>query len=362
MKEIIEKYKDIVVQISTPYGSGSGFYLAKENLIITNRHVVEGCHEVVINSASLKKTLTSVLYMDPAHDVAFLELPKEHDMGSIEVHEEEVVAGESILAIGHPLGLKFTATQGIVSKAQRKFNNIDYIQVDAAINPGNSGGPLINQEGNIVGVNTFIYRDSDGLGFALPSKTLLEIIAEYKSKERTEFSLKCSSCGNIVTKSESPDNYCSHCGAKLPENDMHPKEYIPAGSSKLLEGILTSINKDVRLARIGTTSWEIEEGSAKIRINADQNTRFIYADAFLCRLPKENINNLYEFLLKENYDLEGLVFSVSQQNIILSSVVHEEDLSEETGIELYGELFKKADHYDNILVDEYKALALDHED
>ena len=157
MEEVIKKYKEVIVQIHTPQGSGSGFIVKDKNLIVTNRHVIQGNNEVVVRGESFKKTLANVVYSDALNDIAFLRVPDGYEeSGHIAISNAAVNAGEQIIAIGHPLGLRFTATQGIVSKSERKFNNVDYIQVDAAINPGNSGGPLINVAGEVVGVNTFI--------------------------------------------------------------------------------------------------------------------------------------------------------------------------------------------------------------
>jgi serine protease Do len=357
MKEVIEQYKNAIVQIVTPHGSGSGFYLKDHDLVVTNRHVIQGNREVVISGGGFKKQLTEVLYSDQTHDIAFLKPPTEVDMPHIGVHNSAVRAGEQIVAIGHPMGLRFTATQGIVSKSERLFNGINYVQIDAAINPGNSGGPLINESGEVVGVNTFIFSNGESLGFALPSKYLLEILDEYKTQER-QYAVKCNSCSNIVTEGRVEDGYCPHCGNKIDEAEFNPKPYRPEGPSETVEKIITNIGRDVKLARVGPNSWDIEEGSALVKVDYNTKDRFIYGDAHLCKLPKDNISELYQYLLKENYNLEGVVFSVNKQNIMLSLLIFDEDLTEDTGTTLFEDLFKKADHYDDILIDQFGAVPL----
>ena len=84
--------------------------------------------------------------------------------------------GEVVVAIGHPFGLNYTATQGVISKVDRIRDGVKYIQIDAAINPGNSGGPLVNKEGEVIGINSFIIRGGDNLGFALPVSYLKEAL------------------------------------------------------------------------------------------------------------------------------------------------------------------------------------------
>jgi serine protease Do len=357
MKEIINGYKDIIVQIHTPGGSGSGFIVRDKNIVVTNRHVISGNDRVVVRGENFAKTITDVLYTDSVNDIAFLRLPDGFKAPyDVRISGNPVSAGETIIAIGHPLGLRFTATQGIVSKADRKFNNVDYIQVDAAINPGNSGGPLINQAGEVVGVNTFIFRDGESLGFALPSVRLNEILKEYSERGAGERSAKCLSCSNIVTRSSLQDGYCPHCGSKFETAEFEARPYVAEGVSATIEKILTSLGKNVELARIGKTAWLIEEGSANVRVTYNTHDGFIYADATCGSLPKDNIGKLYEFLLRENYELECLTFSIDRQNIMLSTIIYQHDLNEETGKEIFGDLFAKADSYDNKLVEGYGVL------
>ncbi len=352
MKNIIENYKDIVVQILTPGGSGSGFLIKDKNIIVTNRHVVAGNKEVVVRGEGFEKTLTNIIYTDALNDLAFVKIPEVFNGNDVKLASSLPSAGESIIAIGHPLGLRFTATQGIISKSDRKFNNIDYLQVDAAINPGNSGGPLINEKGEIIGVNTFIYRDGESLGFALPSVKLLEVIESYQDFNG-ETSAKCPSCTNIVKVIEVEDDYCPQCGNKFPENELNPLPYQPTGVSQIIENILTALNKDVKLSRVGKSSWDIKQGSALIKITYNTQNKFIYCDATLGTLPKQNIGDIYEFMLKENHNLENLAFSVNQQNIVLGTIIFDGDLNEETGKIIFEELFQKADYYDNVLEEKF---------
>lgn len=361
MREIISAYKDIVVQIHTPAGSGSGLIVKDRNIIVTNRHVVFGSEEVIVRGENFPKTLTDVLYTDALNDLAFLRMPEGyHHAAQVEISDRTVEAGESIIAIGHPLGLRFTATKGIVSKAERRFNNVDYIQVDAAINPGNSGGPLINENGEVVGVNTFIYRDGESLGFALPSTKLRAIVHEYEGIGADTRASMCSSCTNIVTKNNLQDGYCSHCGTKFDLNEFDSPAYAPEGVSKTIEDILTDIGKDVKISRVGKTAWDVEEGSALVKISYNTQNGFIYADATLGSLPKENIGDLYSFLLEENYDMECLTFCIDRQNIILGTIIYDHDLNSESGKVILSELFQKADQYDNILHDRFGMEMADH--
>lgn len=362
MREIIDKYKDVVVQIATPLSTGTGFYLAEYNLIVTNEHVVRGSKEVVIDGNAVEKSLTDVLFVDPVHDLAFLALPDKHEMKSIDLAAEKVNDGDPVIAIGHPMGLKYTTTQGIVSNASRHIEHADlnYIQIDAAINPGNSGGPLVNDKGEVIGVNTFIFRDSNNLGFALPSNYLAEVLKEYKENHGKKGG-RCTSCSNLVFEDTVDEGYCPHCGAKIKLiTDLD--DYEPTGIPHIVENIVKNAGHDVRLSRRGPNFWEIEQGSAKIRIAYNAKNGLLFGDAVLCKLPKQNIKEVYEYLLRQNHTIENMGLSINKQNIILSLLIYDRYLNEETGQKLFKDLFDKADHYDDILVDQYGARWHEEED
>jgi serine protease Do len=355
-QEIINLFQPIIIQIATPQGTGTGFYLKDSNLIVTNDHVVRGNFEVAVSGKHLNKTMSPVYFNDPKYDLAFIGVPDGAEMPAIPLAvEKQVKDGDQVIAIGHPYGLNYTATEGIVSKANRMNRGINYIQIDAAINPGNSGGPLVNKNGEIIGVNTFIIAGGDNLGFALPVNYLTESLDEYKPYFGKP-AVRCSSCSNIVTAENVEGEYCPFCGAKVELPAIkHQEEYKPVGAAAVIEQILTGLGKDVKLARRGPYNWEIKEGSATIYINYNENG-FIVGDCFICSLPKTNIGTIYEFLLRENYNLEDVIFSVNNQDIVLSTLIFDQYLTFESGMQSYKDLFQKADYYDNLLIEKYGAI------
>ena len=354
-QQIIDRFQHVIIQIATPQGTGTGFYVKDENLIITNDHVVKGNSEAVISGRSIPKQISPVYFNDAKYDLAFIKVPEGIELPDISLAEGHVVKdGDQVIAIGHPYGLNYTATEGIVTKSNRLQRGINYIQIDAAINPGNSGGPLVNSNGDIVGVNTFIIAGGDNLGFALPVEYLKEDLAEYKSYFG-KYALKCSSCGYFVTEENIDGEYCPNCGTKLEFPVLKKdKEYKPVGAAAVIETIIEQLGKDVKLARRGPYSWEIEEGTAKIIINYNQDG-FIVCDSILCTLPKTNIGPMYEFLLRDNYNLESMMFCVNNQDVILSTFIFDQYLTYETGLENMKSLFAAADKYDNLLMEQYGA-------
>ena len=178
LQQIIEKYQKAIIQIATQNGTGTGFYIKEFDLIVSNNHVVENNAEVTVAGKAFDKALSRVWYTDRKHDLAFLEAPKNIDLPEVLLGNYETLKdGDAVLAIGHPYGLNYTATQGVISKVDRIRDGLKFIQIDAAINPGNSGGPLVDTDGEVIGVNSFIIKGGDNLGFALPVSYLRQALS-----------------------------------------------------------------------------------------------------------------------------------------------------------------------------------------
>ncbi len=355
MQQILEHYKDLVVQIATPYSTGTGFYISAYNLIVTNEHVVRDNLQVVIEGKLFERQLSDVVYLDKKYDVAFLAPPVDITLPTLELGDLGLSKeGSSVYAIGHPFGLKFTATHGIISSTQQITNDIPFIQHDAALNPGNSGGPLIDENGHVIGVNTFIIRNGNNIGFSLPVHLLKQSLEQYTKQDST-FAARCNSCSNVVFEHEvKNDKYCPHCGQRvLLPNKVEAYEAL--GVNRSIEQIIESLNHNVALARIGPNHWQVIEGSAKITISYHEKTGLIIGDAHLARLPKTGIKEIYTYLLEENYRVKGLSFAIRDTDIILSLIIYDRYLNMETGKVLFERLFQQADHYDNILVEDYGA-------
>ena len=357
--EIIDIYQNAIIQIATQGGTGSGFYVKEFDIIVTNNHVVDNMAEVTIQGKLFAKSLSRVWYTDRKHDLAFLEPPAGAALAEVRLGQyEEMKDGDEIVAIGHPYGLNYTATQGVISKVDRIRDGLKYIQIDAAINPGNSGGPLVNSKGEIIGVNSFIIRGGDNLGFALPVN-YLRIALQLYLPGRGSAGTRCASCDYLVTALNiDSGKYCPSCGTEVKLPELPEKEIEPVGVAKTIESVLKQLGKDIKLARNGANNWEVEEGSAKIKIAYNPDNFFVAGDAYLCQMPADatKIKPLYRFLLEENYKLNGLVLSCSGQNIVLSCILYDLDMTVENGKEQFEKLFKKADEYDDLLKREFGCL------
>jgi serine protease Do len=351
---ILETYIDSIIQITTPFGTGSGFLI--EGYIITNSHVVGGLNEVVISANNLTRTKGHVCYDDPSYDLAFIKAPELTVKNPLCLSEESVADGDVCIAVGHPYGLNYSATEGIVSKAARLQGELEYIQIDAAINPGNSGGPLLNAEGSVIGVNTFIIQNSQNLGFALPYYYVRESLDSYLAMDNGDV-IRCFSCKNQVRESTIEKDYCPVCGVKLEVAKQRREGYTPSGAVALLEEVMEALGIDVTLARRSARSWRFNEGSARIDINYYENG-IIIGDSALCRIPQENIEALYDYLLSENDRLDYLQFSINENVIYLSYLIVDSSLTLEEGKTALRRLKEMADSYDDRLIDTFRAIPL----
>ena len=349
---ILDKYIDNIIQIMTPYGTGTGFII--DDFIITNSHVVDGLKEVVISAKKVKRVIASVVYDDPYYDLAFIKYDFAKPKTPFSLTTKMVEDGDTTIAIGHPYGLNYTATEGIVSRASRLYENLEYIQIDAAINPGNSGGPLLNDDGEVVGINTFIIQNANNLGFSLPYFYIQEAIDEFNALKLTDV-IKCPSCKNLIHEERISKDYCPECGVKLEVARLRRKGYNPIGPTKLLEDILTSLNINVTLSRRSQASWRIDEGTARIDINYYENGIMI-GDSKLCSIPSSNIEKAYDFLLEENAKFSYLQFSINENSIYLSYLIVDSSLTAVEGKTAIERLIQYANKYDDILINGFGSV------
>jgi S1-C subfamily serine protease len=174
-------------------GTGSGFILSSDGQLLTNAHVVAQTDTVQVTLKDGRTFEGKVVGVDDVTDVAVVKIPADKlptvKLGS----SHNLVPGQWAIAIGNPLGLDNTVTIGIISATDRTSaqvgvpdKRVSFIQTDAAINPGNSGGPLLNAQGEVIGINTAIRTDAQGLGFAIPIETAARIANELFTKGQAD--------------------------------------------------------------------------------------------------------------------------------------------------------------------------------
>lgn len=166
---------------------GSGVIVDPKGYIITNNHVIEGASKIKVNLAGGQEYMARVIAADSLSDIAVIKIDRQEEFPYAKIGDSKGMnVGDWVIAIGSPFGLEQTVTAGIVSATGRVFPDLqsgpmlfnDYLQTDAAINPGNSGGPLVNMNGEVVGINSFIQTGSQsnaGVGFAVPSHIFVNV-------------------------------------------------------------------------------------------------------------------------------------------------------------------------------------------
>ena len=167
-------------------GVGSGFIMSKEGYILTNNHVVEGADQIKVKLAGGKEFEGKVVGRDPKTDLALVKIEGNADLQALKLgNSDDLKVGNWVVAVGSPFGLEQTVTAGIVSAKGRVIGSGPYdnfIQTDASINPGNSGGPLINLQGEVVGINTAIIASGQGIGFAIPINMAKEVAPQLQKR------------------------------------------------------------------------------------------------------------------------------------------------------------------------------------
>ncbi len=192
VKQLSDRYGEGVVLIQTPGGLGSGFIINEDGLAVTNYHVVEketrlAATLYIKEGKTLRRRRVrnvELVALNPFLDLALVRIPKPEGVTFKPVflsEEADYREGDTVFAIGNPLGLERSVSQGIVSNRHRNFEGLTYIQTTAQINPGNSGGPLFNARGEVIGVTNMKLTFGEGLGFAIPVTFVKSFLDEWEA-------------------------------------------------------------------------------------------------------------------------------------------------------------------------------------
>jgi len=163
---------------------GSGVLIDPEGHVLTNEHVVRRASRIRLSLADGRTLDAELVGADPNNDIAVLRVRSDEPLPWIPPgRSHDLMVGEPVIAIGNPFGLSSTVTTGVISALDRSIRSGDhtfhgFLQTDASINPGNSGGPLLNAEGDLIGINTAIYQGAQGIGFAIPIDVALRIVSD----------------------------------------------------------------------------------------------------------------------------------------------------------------------------------------
>ena len=165
---------------------GSGFIIDQAGYVVTNNHVIENADQIKLKLKDEREFNAAIVGRDPNTDIALLKIDADEKFATVKLGDSDALqVGQWVVAIGSPFGLEQTVTAGIVSAKGRVIGSgpyDDFIQTDASINPGNSGGPLLDMQGEVVGINTAIVATGQGIGFAIPINLAKDIIVALKDE------------------------------------------------------------------------------------------------------------------------------------------------------------------------------------
>lgn len=228
-KPIIERCRALVSVIEASQHVGSGLVISTNGFIITNKHVIEGQRSLFVSLYDGTRIKAVPVHSCEKSDLAIVKAvihtEKYFELSPARL-AENCEMGDEDLAIGHPRGLHWTPTTGIVSSACREMSEGTFVQTDVAINPGNSGGPLLDRLGRLIGINTFGMRESEGLNFAIPARQVFDFWQEFCEKAHKGEIIIPSD--EEILQTEQPQNPVEmlHAAAELSRIRLRPEEDV----------------------------------------------------------------------------------------------------------------------------------------
>jgi len=349
---------------------GSGFIISKDGYIVTNNHVIKDADQIKVILHDKTEYDASIIGTDPITDLALIKIKAKNLMPLKFGSSSETEVGSWVVAIGSPFGLEQTVTAGIVSAKGRIIGSgpyDDFIQTDASINPGNSGGPLLNLDGEVIGINTAIIRSGQGIGFAIPSDLATGVINQLKKQKTVSRGWMGVAIQNVT------EELAKYYGIKETKGVYVAKVYEadPADKAGIKVGdVIFSINdkkidssRDLTLTIAGSSVGETvkvklirngKEKMVKVKLGKrpDQNSDTINAndgyDLFGLRLKQMNPDIAQRLGYPE--DIKGLIVidiksgsQASKTNVRQGDLLMEVNRFRIATIEEYRQYLKKMD-------------------
>ena len=351
-------------------GTGSGVIVDKRGLIVTNNHVVGDAKEVEVRLSTRHKFIGQVIGRDPDTDLAIVQVATDHDLPTVPFGDSSKVrVGQWVLAVGNPFALDRTVTLGVVSGLERDAVRLSryeaFIQTDASINPGNSGGPLFNVNGEVIGINTAIINFAQGIGFAIPSNMVLQVVDQLRSRGKvmrgwlgvgiqevtaelaSKFGIKESDgvLVNDVFENEPASRAGLHPGDIIAKVNGHVIE-TPSGLSRAVAGLLPGAKVELEIIRNGERRFlPVDLGERK-------------EDAIVAAIPAPQAPVLPE--LKLGLNVQDLTpelaekFKIKDKKGVLVSKVESGSAAQEQGLR-EGDLIKEFNRQPVNSADEFKS-------
>ncbi len=326
-----------IVGVRAGTGEGSGWVALTNGLVVTNVHVVGYSLNVRIRDHEEKEVAARVVHVDTKKDIAFLMAEDPHGLAPLPLADSSrLVAGTDVVAIGHPFGLGFTMTRGIVSAPERELKDVLYVQTDAALNPGNSGGPLLDSSGRVVAVNTWIRADGQNLGFAVPVHTFVDDLRRFNVPAETARQqqpvYRCIECG---TPYPADEEQCLQCGAPVPFAGRPGVVVYSRGfaqAERVVTGMISRLDYVPNQVRAGKGVWKLPRDSGSVWVHIDDAGEYVRFSSELVRVPVDAAEHFYRFLLSANDVSTGSCKLAVSDGIVSVSLVEPVAFLNEEGV------------------------------
>jgi len=323
IERLRSKVNQGVVSVQSSGGSGSGWVATPNGLLVTNVHVVAYDESVIVRQGDVE-TSARVVYADTKLDIAFL-LPNRAIGSALPMADSRtLIPGVTVYAVGHPLGLPLSMTRGILSAPERPTRHgVLHLQIDAILNPGKSGGPLIVGDGMVVGVNTYTWGDGPNLGFAVPVHSFHEALRETartpsdQLRARTPL-YRCLECDEPFATHHS---HCHRCGVSTPfgaGGSFRSYSAEGAQAERTLVTVLAQLGFDPSRVAYGESMWRLPSAEGvETWVEIDPSGRYVVFRSWLAKVPKDNFESVYRFLLAANdVELGTCAVGISYPGII----------------------------------------------
>ena len=341
--------KKSIYKVITADGTGTGFKVANHHFLITNYHVIRGSKTVAIEDHQKNRYLAKVAMVNPEVDLAFLHVEDLKKVeGTINLNENSQVTNmQKVFINGFPFGMPFTVTEGIISSANQPMHGRNYVQTDAAVNPGNSGGPMLDENGDLVGVTTSKFNEADNVGFGIKLTDVIKQINDYNFKD-VKYRVKCNSCDSFI---EDESEFCANCGNNIDASVF--EEFEKSHFANFTEDALKELGINPVLCRAGRDFWEFHQGSALVRIFV-VNNNYLFATSPLNKIPKENLKELLTYI--NSNQTSPYQLGIYENKIFISYRTHLSDIYSSLKDDIKNNIIRlavKADELDDYFKDTY---------
>ncbi len=290
-------------------GYGSGWVAAESGLVVTTHRVVGYDTNVAVAARGHTETAARVVYTDAKLDLAFVLPAQPLGLPPFPLADSRrVPQGTAVAAVGHPLGVDHTVSRGIIASPQHTIRGVDYLQTDARVNPGNSGGPLVDGQGQALGVNAWRPRGSNDLGLAVPVHAFLDALRQFAGAADLTSATPDHRCAICGTPLDLRSDRCPSCGALATYLEGRQRILqMPAiaHAESAAESLLSRLGVKPHVCRVGEGQWKITGQQYDVHLLVTASGRTLLVQVPAARLGPSDHEHAYRFLLTANDESTG---------------------------------------------------------